>query len=265
VSGDDSADALRATPAPDSFARAFGSCPEDLDVDFAALPRPVLVTEVLRRCLQCSEPMCGDEEIWSWTLSQRSQALIGVALASGDRRLQSRVRCPKTECSEMIELDVELAAFVNRDETRSFEWLPAPARVLTIALPTGVDQKKWLNRGETAEPRAMARQLVRRVDGCPPADDWQVPEAWIDGLAVELEQRDPLTALELEARCPACGASLSVEFDLETELLRGFAARQSRTLQQVHRLASVYHWSEAEILRLPAWRRNYYLSQLERW
>jgi hypothetical protein len=208
--------------------------------------------------------MCGEAEIWSWTLPQRSQALIAVALASGDRRLQSSVRCPKTECGEMIELDIELAAFLNRDETRSFDWSPEPARMLHVALPTGEDQKKWLNRGETA-PRAMARQLVQSVDGCPPPGDWQIPEAWVDGLAAELEQGDPLTALELEARCPACGAALSVEFDLETELLRGFAARQSRTLQQVHRLASVYHWSEAEILRLPAWRRNYYLSRLERW
>jgi hypothetical protein len=264
VNDDDSAGALRAKPVRDPFARAFGSRAEDLDVDFATLPRPVLVTEVLRRCLQRSEPMGGDEEIGSWTLPQRSQALIAVALASGERGLQSRVRCPKTECGEMIELHIELAVFLNHDEIRSFDWSPEPARMLRVALPTGDDLKEWLNRGEAA-PRAMARQLVQIVDGCPPADDWQVPEAWIDGLAAELEQRDPLTALELEARCFACGAALSVEFDLETELLKRFAARQSRTLQQIHRLASVYHWSEAEILQLPAWRRNYYLSQLERW
>jgi hypothetical protein len=134
--------------------------------------------------------------------------------------------------------------------------------MLRVALPTGEDQKTWLKWGQ-AEPRAMARQLVRSVDGRPPVDGWEVPDAWIDGLEAELKQRDPLTALELEARCPACGAPLKVEFDLETELLKRFEVRQARMLRHVHRLASAYHWSEAQILRLPAWRRNYYLSQLE--
>jgi hypothetical protein len=250
-------------PVSGAFARAFGSSPADLDLDFTGLPRPMLVTELLRLCLE--QPGTGSDacnEIWSWTLPQRSRALIAVALASGDRRLESHVRCRTPACGAMIELDVELAALIDRNETRSFEWSPERDRTLDVALPTGEDQKEWLSRGETT-PRALARQLVKSVDGRPPANDWEVPDLWIDGLAAELEQRDPLTTLELDARCPACGAGLNVEFYLESELLKRFVAHQTRILRHVHRLASVYHWSEAEILSLPAWRRSYYLSQLE--
>jgi hypothetical protein len=31
----------------------------------------------------------------------------------------------------------------------------------------------------------------------------------------------------------------------------------------VHRLASHYHWSESEIIRLPQWRRESYLEMIE--
>ena len=108
----------------------------------------------------------------------------------------------------------------------------------------------------------MARALIREVDGAPPSDDWEIPDAWIDPLARELEERDPLTALELETRCPTCDSPASVPLDLEAELLARLQYRQQRTLDEIHRLASVYHWSEAVILELPVWRRRYYLSQL---
>ncbi len=243
-------------------ARAFGERAEDLDADFSAGSRPALVTEILRRSLQADAAPCDETEIWSWTLPERLRGLIAVARASGEEHLSAAARCPQSNCGEIIEMDMELSAFLIGDGARVFDWSPSPEQKVSVALPTGADQQKWLQRNETTHD-AMVRQLVQSVNGQTPAQDWQVPESWIDGLASELEQRDPLTALELEARCPACGAALAVEFDLEAELLKRLGARQARTLQLVHRLASVYHWSEAEILRLPAWRRNYYLNQLE--
>jgi hypothetical protein len=273
-------------------ARAFGSSVADLELDFAGLPRPIVVTEVLRICFN------DGDEVWSWTLPRRTQGLIEVALASGDKRVRRTARCPETQCGEVIELEVELTAFLvdvpqndvhkfpraelaasakvipakagiqgldprfRGGDGKDFDWSPEPGRTLRVALPTGEDQRSWLSRGESS-PLAMARQLVEQVDGRAPNDDWELPENWLGGLEAELERRDPLTALELEASCPACGAGLRVEFDLESELLRGFEARQARMLRHVHRLASVYHWPEAEILRLPAWRRDYYLRQLE--
>lgn len=243
-------------------ARAFGLLREDLDVDFAGPPRPVVVTELLRRCLRGHEAApCGEEEIWSWTVPQRSQALIAVALASGEERLRSGTRCPHPQCGEIIELDVEVSAFLRREDARDFDWSPEPERIVRAALPTGADQREWLDRGEVTLP-AMTRQLLRSIDGQAPADEWVVPESWVDGLATELAQRDPLTALELEARCPACGTTFTIEFDLEAQLLERLQARQEQTLRHIHELASAYHWSEDEIVQLPTWRRHYYLRRL---
>jgi hypothetical protein len=194
--GEESPPALPAGGAPERSARAFGGRAEDLDIDFAALPRPVAVTEVLRRSFRRDAA-----EIWSWTLPERSQALIAVALATADERLECHARCPETSCAEMMEWEIALAAFLSGAEDPGFDWSPEPGRTLHISLPTGEDQKTWLERGEVA-PAVMARRLVQSVDGRAPAVGWRLPKAWIEGLATELGRRDPLTADGARNRSP---------------------------------------------------------------
>lgn len=41
-------------------------------------------------------------------------------------------------------------------------------------------------------------------------------------------------------------------------------SRSARLLNEIHRLATAYHWAEAEILRLSAGRRLAYLLRIER-
>jgi hypothetical protein len=147
-------------------------------------------------------------------------------------------------------------AFVRAEDTVEFDWCPVPNHTLRVALPAGRDQREWSTE-EGLSAQAMARALIRTQDA---QDD--LPADWLDALARELEQRDPLTALEIDTDCPACGASTRLPFDLEAQLLTQLHARQRRTLEDVHRLASVYHWSEETILQLPNWRRRFYLAQM---
>jgi hypothetical protein len=255
--------APRPSGAEGPTARAFGACAEDIDLHFAGLSRPTLVTRILAQCLAPDGTRAfPEEEIRRWTLPQRLRALISVSRASGEERLPFTACCSQHGCGEIAEMEVALTDFPPGDEAREFDWSPAPGEKLSVALPTGADQESWLARGEAA-PRAMARDIVRAVNGAPPPQDWEMPEIWLDPLESELKRRDPLTALELQAACPACGAAFVGEIDLEAELLKRLHARQARLLREIHRLAAVYHWSEGEILSLPPWRRAYYLDQFE--
>jgi hypothetical protein len=164
-----------------------------------------------------------------------------------------------------MEIDVDLAIFENSEEVAGFEWIPEAGRTLLIGLPTGTDQLCWLEAldGSTESlPLRMASTLVRRLDGAVPPENWRLPGAWLNALSAELEHKDPLTALLLETLCPACSEAVPVEFDLEGLLLEKLKQDQARMLEQIHHLASVYHWSEAKIMSLPAWRRRYYLSRV---
>ena len=48
--------------------------------------------------------------------------------------------------------------------------------------------------------------------------------------------------------------------DVEEEALALLARAQEAFFRQVGVLASAFHWSEREILRLPEWRRRRYLA-----
>jgi hypothetical protein len=241
------------------YARAFGDREEDLDIDFTGLGRPELTTAVLVVCLRPKEGAWLGDEVWSWTLAQRLQGLLAVTQASGLPPLALLQPCGN--CVEAFEVNVELGMFERAETVTDFIWSPQPHCTLHVALPTGREQREW-SRGSGLSLRTMARALVRGIDGAPPSTEWEIPDQWIDGLAEELEQRDPLTALEIETTCPACGAPARIGVDLEAELLAWLRARQCDTLNDIHRLASGYHWSEVDILELPAWRRRYYLAQL---
>jgi len=241
------------------YARAFGERAQDLDVDFRRPQRAELVCALLHCCLRPRDGGWDGEETWSWTLAQRLQGLLAIALASEIPTLALVQRC--RSCAELLEVHVEAHAFVRDEGITEFEWAPGSGQILRFALPTGREQRAWSQTGDLTID-VMARQLIRGVDDLAPSASWKFPEAWIDGLAQELERRDPLTALEIDTQCPACGVAASFEVDLEARLIGQLYARQRKILAEIHRLASAYHWSETAILRLPAWRRRHYLAQL---
>ena len=72
--------------------------------------------------------------------------------------------------------------------------------------------------------------------------------------------RDPQAEIELDMRCPACERSFTALFDAATFVTRELEDRAAHVLREVHALALTYHWSEAEILRMPAQRRARYLE-----
>jgi len=241
--------------------RPFGEDAADLELDFAAAPRAELVTAVLGNCLrELSTP----DETWEWSLHRRLQALIAVERASGTHSAALHARCPDDGCGEPMELDLDLAQFVLPDQPERFECDVAPGVRLAVRLPTGADQRRWRSDALTgADPQpGLARELVLTVNGAPLADDAAFAVEWIEPLADALAARDPLTALRLVTRCPACGRSGAIAFDLEAHLLSSAAARQAQLLDTVHRLARAYHWSEREILALPRGRREHYLARV---
>jgi len=239
------------------FARPFGQ-PEDLDVDFRGVPRPVAVTAVLLRCLRTREDSPLDESsLWQWPVTRRMQGLLAVAEATGGETWGTTGQCRNTECGEWMEIPLQLSIFRSAAEEESFRWFPAGQTEFEVRIPTGEDQMRMADEFEE-DPMLLARRLICGGEATRMCDEW-LPE-----LEAALAERDRLTDVRLTARCPYCGQECEFEFDLEAFLLAELERWQAAQLDSVHRLAAGYHWSEAEILVLPAWRREYYLDALER-
>jgi hypothetical protein len=239
-------------------ARAFGASRLDLDLDLADADRPALVTRVLAACLTGFDSSA--DAIWEWTVEERLQGLLAIAVAT-DSTTSVETRCMARDCGASMQIDLDFPAFVAQPERDPVVW-SADGATVVARLPRGIDQRRW--RDTKADTGTLATSLIESIDGRSPDRGWCVPPEWIDGLDAVLAERDPLTVLELDAVCPDCGEINKVEFDLEQRILRLLAEEQRRLIDDVHTLAAMYHWSEADICALPPWRRRAYLARIGR-
>ena len=216
-------------------------------------PQPYAVTAVLATCLQDAHGGVIEEaEIWQWNIVRRLQALLHIAGSSGIDTLE--VTRPCSRCQQIVSFDLPLTQFEREEPAAALRCTTPSGENYALRLPTGNDQRRWL-QGEGATPESMALDLLEE----PPSES----DDLLPAIEAVLADVDPYTALVLSSACPYCEAELRIPFDLEAELLRRFRARQTERLREVHRLARAYHWSENDILTLPASRRAFYLACVE--
>jgi hypothetical protein len=249
-------------------ARAVGSAASDIDIVFDQADRAGTVTALLAACVTDAHGQPVDaEEAWSWTLNQRLQALIAIRLASGDTMIELQAPC--THCGEAMAVDLDLHAFAADPVAPRFTWRSADGLELTLRLPNGRDLQSWAHHAaqtqlQTAAHEALAASLIEAVAGQPLSADQDTLAALLQTLDEAFEAHDPLATLHLQTSCPACAHDNAIACDLEPLLIDGFARAQASMLDDVLQLASALHWSEADILALPRWRRAHYLRQLTR-
>jgi len=127
-------------------------------------------------------------------------------------------------CGARYDVSFSLAALQRHlDESANG---PVPA-----SLPSGRDE---ISAGECAWDDGIA-QLRRAADGA---------------AAEALDVAAPLLDLELEARCPECQLVQEVGFDVQSFLLGVLLAERPLLMQEIHLLASTYHWGLPDILAL---------------
>ncbi len=84
-----------------------------------------------------------------------------------------------------------------------------------------------------------------------------------DCMLAALEAGSAGLGLDLAAECAACGGEIVLPFDVAAFLDDELRARARRLLDDIHVIASAYHWSEDAILALPRQRRLAYLERIE--
>lgn len=235
--------------------RPFGAG-GDLDLDFGQSDRPGLVTALLARCAQPDDP----EFWWEQPVGGRTAALLRLIGLTDPAAaaLAFSARCTRSGCAERYEFELALGALLERACVPALVSVALDAgRTVRLRQPTGADLRRWREtrpRSHEAAVSAILASLV--VEGRVDVDDAPV-------LARALGEHDPLVGFSVLARCPACDDAQEVAIDLEAVALARLQARQQALLEDVHRLACRYGWSEAEILALPPARRARYLALIE--
>jgi len=247
--------------------RPFGTGAEDLAVDFRMARRPELITEILMLCASTAEDKAvGPEFLLEMPISLRISALMTLAAITDASPLFWHVRCGAADCGQQNEFDLtreQIASLAQEhidEETYSvvIDGMPAELR-----RPTGLDQMGWLAQSDAVLRQAMIRTVLVN----PPLDELVADGRTFDRVALKIDEAmdafDPLLSLHLNVLCPQCGTSTEVSPEVAAAALERLSHAQHRAIGDVHRLASHYHWSEGEIIRLPQWRRESYLELIE--
>ena len=241
--------------------RRFGSLASDLAAD-TRLPGPFAVTAVLAACSAFATGDHPDEAfLWSMNISSRVACLAALAGAETHNEIDFTVACPPP-CAQPIEtsITVDEVLEVASRATQSQFYCDFGGRAFILRRPTGADQATWLAAGypdaETARS-SILRDLIVEGSGA------EVSPPIVAELDQALDEHDPLLRCTVDVVCPFCGAISSHDLPLAETALGVVRGVQSRMTQAVHTLASRYGWSEADILSLPRWRRDVYLSLIE--
>lgn len=254
--------------------RAYGIDIADLDTRFGQAPAfrhdastaQTAVEDLLCQCLrnEAGQPPAAGT-LATWTLARRLQALLQVRLAD---QPQARVAVATTcgACHAEFGFELELTHCLqphgHHVDPPPLSWTSPEGYAISLRLPRAADLLTWQAQGLHSGAQ-LAAALVETVDGMPPGANFMLPDRWAQSLSERLAEVDPFSAMSVVAACPDCGQHNDVAVDLEGLLLEGFARQQRELLDDVARIAAVFHWSEAQIFALPAWRRTRYLARID--
>jgi hypothetical protein len=131
-------------------------------------------------------------------------------------------------------------------------------QTFTLRLPTGRDQADLLSVPSDERLAYLIRQLVvsPTVD---PSWPGEVDPGTLERIEEALEDISPAVLLEVTGPCPECGKNNRVSLEPYEALDQSGGG----LMEEVHRIAWHYHWSEQDILSLPQNRRMRYLRLID--
>jgi hypothetical protein len=224
--------------------RSFAFAPPAGDASLLALdfaqPRESLISDALAAALERvgSVERPGAEFVHALTLADRHALVREALIASGFPTVDAVALCGA--CSNQLELAFDL---------RDVKLPNVDPRTIAVRLPTAADVER------AHDDLDLLAALLR----CGRRAAQRARERTEDLLG----DADPLGTIVVESACPECGTPVRAGVDLAGTWLDRLRRQAWQLLDDVHVLASRYHWSERDILALPVERRREYLSMCE--
>lgn len=203
-------------------------------------------------------------ELAALSIGERDATLLSLHQSSFGTRLRGWGRCP--DCSNKLTIELDPADLMVRGpEAAVFE-----ARIegieLRFRLPSSLDLAAVAHFSdlEVARGRVFERCVIEARDAegrsLAPLD---LDEAVLTALADRMGECDPQAEILLDFACPACGHPWQMPLEITSFFWSEVEIRARRLLDEIHRLALAYGWTEEAILGLSPRRRRYYLEQVD--
>ena len=206
----------------------------------------------------CDQPI---DALARLPVGERDARLFALRESTFGSRLTSIASCGR--CGERLELSFDASDLSGAgQQIEDVLSLDVDGYQIRFRLPNSLDLMAAANLKEIGAARTLLleqciRSAERRGDEITAG---QLPESVVERISARMSEADPQADIQLALNCPVCSNEWQTAFDIESFFWIEINAWAARILGEVHILASAYGWSEQEILRVSAWRRECYLN-----
>jgi hypothetical protein len=205
--------------------------------------------------LAAASPGASRAALADLSVGERDARLIQLRALVLGPRAEGFAECPR--CAERVEFPLDTTAFAQPKELgATAHEIEVNGTRVSFRLPTSRDLAEVVTAPDSSQG------LRRLVESCVLAPDeaLSLPDETVEAVSRAMLEADPQAEITLQFTCPACVHEWESLFDVADFFWNEIAAQAQRLLREIDALARAYGWTEREILRLPAQRRQTYLE-----
>jgi hypothetical protein len=226
------------------------------------LKRPI---QSILDLLSTAYPDLSLDQLMDIPIGQRDTQLLSIREVLFGPHLNCLTLCPK--CGEQLEttFDIDQVRVAKRpfvtSETHS---ISSGGYDIQFRLPNSSDMQMIENLADAKQARRtlFERCVQDATQKGAPIPVSELLEETMNAIAAQMAEIDPQADVQISLNCPACSQQWFAAFDIASFLWIEINSWATRILEDVHRLASAYGWSEADILALSPVRRQLYLEMI---
>lgn len=207
------------------------------------------------------------EQLARLSIGERDSCILKLREIAFGPWLVGQADCPA--CGEDLETKFEIKDIqVNRRESdrKLIDKFCFDGYELKFRLPNSLD---LLSLSESVSLEKSRYILLSR---CTLSASYQeneitmdkLPSEVLDAVVMKMEEIDPQADVQLNLICPECTHRWHIAFDIVSFFWKEIDQWAKHLLLDVHMLARAYGWSEAEILKMNPWRRQFYLEMIDK-
>ena len=229
---------------------------------------------LVKRALLLLEAACPDlsfEALAQLPIGRRDACLLELRERLFGSELAGLAVCPG--CGEPLEMGFQVADVLavsseprsDQQDLNGYLQLSLAGCEVHFRLPNSLDLLALeTKKSSPPPPEQLLRRclLALRCDG----EDLpfgQCPATLAEAVAEHIAAADPQAEVWLAMKCPLCSHGWEAFFDVVSFFWAEINGWAQRVLHEVHRLASAYGWSEADILALSPRRRQFYSELIQ--
>jgi hypothetical protein len=221
---------------------------------------PLEATQFLNRLLvNAAGSNVSPDQVKGLTIGDCDRIFAALYLTYFGEQIESNLTCQI--CGESYEFRFALPQLLATLDALEAEQVSGPdeAGVYTLPdgrrfrLPTAGDRETVIGLDSARAMQVLLKSCVVEGD---PFQDAEMLQTAMEAVGAGLD-------VDLDAPCAHCGAPQTVQFDMQTFLLRALAFEKRYLTREVHRIASTYGWGFKEILALPREDRRTFVRLIE--